>query len=161
MTTRTAGWIGGAVALATLAAAGYLFASGDSLAAIKLLLFVFFVPCLAAIAVAALITVRRPGWSREPSAVPWLAFVLGCELVLVPIMVYLPWAPARFPLSEMPFGLPILVWVGVPLVVGGGILGVGLAVITDWREGQRGRSLAGLFLLALIGLLITGRIAAR
>jgi hypothetical protein len=161
VTLRTAGWIAGGVALATLAAAAYLFATGDSLAAIKLLVFVFFVPCLAAFAVGASTIVRRTGWYRQPSAVLMVAFVLGCELTLLPILVYLPWAPAHFPLSQMPFGLPILMWVGLRLVVGASILGVALITVEDWRKGDRGRAVAGLVMFALIGLLIAARIASR
>jgi len=159
VTLRTAGWIAGGVALAALAAAAYLFASGDSLAAVKLLLFVFLVPCLAFMGGATVIAMRRPGWYRQPSAVFFLAAVLGGELILMPIMIYMPWAPARFPLDEMPFGLPILVWVGIPLFVGGLILGEGVTVMTDWRQGDRGRALSGLFVLTLSGLFIAAWIA--
>ena len=63
------GLIGGGVALLALALAAYLFASGDSLAAIKVMLVLLLVPGLAVFAVPGAELVRHPNGTGE--SVTW------------------------------------------------------------------------------------------
>lgn len=96
------------MALGALAFAAYLFATGASLAALKVLLVLFFVPSLTVFVVAGAHTVAQPTWYRRVGDVAGLMFLWGCVLVLLPILLYLPWSPARFALGEMPFPLPLI-----------------------------------------------------
>lgn len=158
MSVRTAGWIGGAIVLLAVGLAAYLFVSGDSLAAIKILLATFFLPSLALFVVAGWRVVRLPGWYRDVGAVLGLMFLWGCVLVLGPILLYLPWAPMAFPLEEMPFPLPVIVWIGVPLVTVGATFGMVWAAVLDWRHGDRARAVWTAVLLGLIGLVLALRL---
>lgn len=158
MSVRTAGWIGGAGGLLAVGVAAYLFANGDSLAAIKILLATFFLPSLTLFAVAGWRIVRSPGWYRDPGAVLGLMFLWGCVLVLGPILLYMPWAPMAFPVDEMPFPLPVIVWIGVPVVTVGAAFGMVWAAVVDWREGDRARAVWTAVLLGLIGLTLALRL---
>jgi uncharacterized membrane protein len=158
---KTAGWIYGALVLFAVASAAYLFATGNSLTAIKVLLGVFLVPGIVACGVAAVLFTRRPNWYRRVTDVAAVASLSGLVLILAPVMAYMPWAPDRFPLDQMPFGLPVLVWIGGPLLAVGMLLGTGALAVEDWREGDRGRALAWLVMLALIGFLVARVVISR
>ena len=157
---RTLGWIGGAIALLTVGIALHLLASGDSLAAIKLLLGICLLPGLTLFAVAGWQVVRSPGWHRHVSAVLTVMFLWGCVLILGPILLYLPWAPMRFKLEEMPFPLPVLMWIGGPLATAGATLGMVWSAATDWRAGERARAVWTAVLLGLIGVVLAVRLNA-
>ncbi len=161
MSLRAAAWLGGAIELAALAVVGLLFVIGESLAAIKVLLYALFVPGLGIFAIVTVGTLRRPNWYRKPENVGGVMFVIGCFLVLGPILAYAPWTPERFPLGQMPFGLPILVWAGTGFLVGGSILGLVTSVIAFWRERDWLRVLGAIIVLVLVGFVIVRIVATR
>jgi hypothetical protein len=136
VTPRTGFLLAGVVAVVMVAIAGVLFLQGESLAAIKLVTPVVLVPGMAAFGFA---------------AVAGALVLLGPVVILLPFQLYLPWAPASFSPSEMPFGLPILMWLGVALLYVGGAPLLVLAARDKWRE-REWMDLIGLALVAAWGV---------
>ena len=161
VTIRTAAWIFGAVAIAALLSAGTLFVAGDSLAAIKILLFVGLTPGVGLFFGWAWLMMRRPRWYRRPARIVRVAFLVGGLMVIVPLMLYMPWAPARFGINEMPLVFAIIMVAGIPIAIAGAFGGTVLRTTSAWREGDIGTALAGIVMLALLTIFVASVIAAR
>jgi len=158
---RLAAWtVGGVIALA-VALAAVFFIAGDGQAAVKLLVFAFFGPTIALCAGLVVSVVRQPGWYRRPPEVAYAAGLSGVVLLFVPLLVYLPWAPDRFPLDSMPFGLPVLVTVGTVLVSASSIAGIVLGVRSALRRRDWGQLVFLALMAALIGSVLVRVIEAR
>lgn len=145
----------GAFVVAALTLAAYWFVTGESLAALKLVLLMVLAPGIALLAVFAVRQVLRPGWYRVPEAVVTLMFCVGGVLLITPLLAYMPWAPSRFPLDEMPFGLYHLVVAGGVLVGAGASFGLAVQLHDAWKKRDVGGLAAGLVLLAVIGYVVT------
>jgi hypothetical protein len=143
-----------------LAAAAYFFVNGNTLAAIKFLLAVLLVPGLVVFAVGGYLNTRPPHWYRSIGSVAAVMFLWGSALGLLPILLYMPWAPMRFPLDQMPFGFPIVIWIGFVVAMVGMALGIAWGSLTAWHNGERVRAIGRGILLVLIiyvGALIVTR----
>jgi hypothetical protein len=145
------------VAVILLATAGVLFLQGDSLAALRLALFLVLVPGMALFCLAAYRTIREPGCYRRPRDIARVMVILGPVLGLLPFILSLPWAPMAFAVNEMPFGLPLLLWLGVAFVYVGGTTMIGMSAPERWRERDWG-DVISLAIVAAFGVVIAFRI---
>lgn len=161
MTLRSVLWIYGGVVMTAGVLSAVSFVRGDSLAAVELLLFVGLAPGLALFAIGTWALVQRPTWYRSLEDVLGVAFLMGCLMVLVPILIYMPWAPARFAMDEMPFPLPWVVGAGAPLAVLGALGDLVLWTGEAWRKRAIGDLLAGVALIVISAVLVVAVIAQR
>ena len=83
--------------------------------------------------------------------------ILGPVLGLLPFILYLPWAPTAFAVSDMPFGLPFLLWLGVAFIYVGGTTLIVISAPEKWRERDWG-GVISLAIVAAFGVLIALRI---
>lgn len=158
---RLAAWAAGAVAAAAIGLAAVFFVAGDGLAALKMLVFAFFGPTVALCAALVVSVVRQPGWYRSPPDVAYAAGLSGVVLLFVPILAYLPWAPHRFSLDSMPFGLPVLVNAGALLVSFGAISAIVLGLRSAIRRRDYGQLVFIGLMAAVIGSILIRAIEAR
>lgn len=161
MTLRAAMSIVGALAsVALVAAAGFLI-SGDSLAALKLLLFVLLTPGLALFVGWTWWIVHRPKWYLRPERIEAAAFLGGCVMVIAPLLIYLPWAPARFGIDEMPLPLAVVMTAGVLLAWGGAFAALVTRTYQGWQARDVGVLIAGIAVLGFMIFLAVQIVVAR
>jgi hypothetical protein len=161
MTPRAIVLAGGGAAAVLLTTAGLLFVQGDSLAAIKVAALVFLVSSIAVLMVVLWRLVGTPRWYRSPNRIAGAMFLCGSVLVLLPILLYLPWAPNAFALNTMPLGLPLLWRAGSVLAVSGAWFGLLLMARNAWRAGDLGQMLEVVVATLLLGLLTLRVIAVQ
>src|SRR5687767_14718902 len=100
-----------------------------SLLAIKIALLLLLGPVLLCAGWWLAVTVRASTQHRSYALLGTGLFAAGTLVFLIPVLAWMPWAPARFPVDEAPAFFRLGLLFGVPIVlISMGTLGVGFLI---------------------------------
>jgi hypothetical protein len=134
---------------------------GQPDAAIRFALIGMLAPAVPFFAVLLVATVTVPGFLREPRAILSALLSGGALLFVVPLLVWLPFAPNRWFLNEMPIFLAVPFAVGLAAFTVGSFAWLFMGSIYTWRHGHRVRAVLQALVLVAIPVWIVARALLR
>jgi len=151
----------GVADLAILGLALALLILGQPDAAIRFALIGMLAPAVPVFAVLLVATVTVPGFLREPRAILSALLSVGALLFVVPLLVWLPFAPNRWFLNDMPIILAVPFAVGLSSFTVAAFVWLFMGSTYAWRHGHRVQAVLQALVLVGIPVWIVARALLR